>query len=143
MPLKKALYWTIFWISAALIFNLGVFIYLGEQRAIEFFTGYIVEESLSVDNLFIFLLLFGYFKIPSNAQRRILNWGIIGVIVLRGIFIFLGLSIVTRFGFIFYIFGAILIYSGFRMTFVKEKEFQPEENIVLKIAKKFIRTKYF
>ncbi len=140
MLTKKALYWTIFWISVALIFNLCIYFYLGESKAIEFFTGYLIEESLSVDNLFVFLLLFKFFKITSKAQRRILNWGIVVVIILRGIFIFLGISLVTRFEFIFYIFGAILIYSGFQMTFIKEKKSNPERNFLLKIAKKFIRT---
>jgi tellurite resistance protein TerC len=137
---KKALYWTIFWISFALIFNLGIYFYYGEVKAVEFFTGYIIEESLSVDNLFVFLLLFKFFKITSKAQRRVLNWGIVGVIILRGIFIFVGISLVTHFGFIFYIFGAILIYSGFQMTFTKEKKTEPGQNLILKIAKKFIRT---
>jgi tellurite resistance protein TerC len=101
---KKALYWTIFWISVALVFNLGVYFYLGEQKAIEFFTGYIIEESLSVDNLFVFLILFGYFKIPEKYQRRILNWGIVGVIILRGIFILLGVTLVNNFHYILYLF---------------------------------------
>lgn len=140
MVTKKALYWTIFWISIALIFNLGIYFYLGEVKAVEFFTGYIIEESLSVDNLFVFLLLFKFFKITSKAQRRILNWGIVGVIILRGIFIFVGITLVTHFEFIFYIFGAILLYSGFQMTFVKEKKTEPEQNFLLKISKKFIRT---
>jgi len=137
---KKALYWTIFWITFALIFNVGIYFYLGEVKAVEFFTGYIIEESLSVDNLFVFLLLFKFFKVTSKAQRRILNWGIVGVIILRGIFIFVGISLVTHFEFIFYIFGAILIYSGFQMTFSKEKETEPGQNFILKISKKLIRT---
>ena len=140
MGTKKALYWTIFWISFALIFNLGVYFYLGEIKAVEFFTGYIIEESLSVDNLFVFLLLFKFFKITSKAQRRVLNWGIVGVIILRGIFIFVGISLVTHFAFIFYIFGAILIYSGFQMTLSKEKTTEPGQNFILKITKKLIRT---
>lgn len=140
MHTKKALYWTIFWITFALIFNVGIYFYLGEVKAVEFFTGYIIEESLSVDNLFVFLLLFKFFKVTSKAQRRILNWGIVGVIILRGIFIFVGISLVTHFEFIFYIFGAILIYSGFQMTFSKEKETEPGQNFILKISKKLIRT---
>jgi tellurite resistance protein TerC len=137
---KKALYWTIFWISFALLFNLAVYFYFGEQKAIEFSTGYIIEESLSVDNLFVFLLLFKYFNIPATHQRKILNWGVVGVIILRGIFIFLGISLVTNFRFVFYIFGTILVYSGIQMAFTKRKEIQPNRNAFLKIAKKFIRT---
>jgi tellurite resistance protein TerC len=139
VPVRKALYWTIFWISFALLFNLGVYLYLGEQNAIKFFTGYVIEESLSVDNLFVFLLLFKYFKIPLKYQRRILNWGIVGVIVLRGIFILLGISLVNSFHFIFYIFGAILIYSGYKMAFSDDEEVHPEKNKVLKVFKKFMK----
>lgn len=140
MSAKKALYWTIFWVLIAIVFNIGVYIELGEQRAIEFFTGYLIEEFLSVDNLFVFLILFNYFKIPPHHQRKILNWGIAGVIVLRGLFIFAGISLVTQFYFILYVFGAILIISGYRMTFTGVKDVQPERNKVLKIFKKFFRT---
>jgi len=137
---RKALYWVIFWISIALVFNLFVYYYLGQQKAIEFFTGYIIEESLSVDNLFVFLLLFKYFKIPNQYQRRVLNWGIVGVIILRGIFIFLGSTLVTNFDFVLYIFGAILIYSGYRMAFGREKDIHPEKNHTLRLFKKFMKT---
>ena len=140
MSARKALYWTIFWILIAIVFNIGVYIELGEQRAIEFFTGYLIEEFLSVDNLFVFLILFNYFKIPPHHQRKVLNWGIAGVIVLRGLFIFAGISLITQFYFILYIFGAILIISGYRMTFTEVKNVQPERNKVLMIFKKFFRT---
>jgi len=139
VPVKKALYWTIFWISTALLFNLGVYFYLGEQKAIEFFTGYVIEESLSVDNLFVFLLLFKYFKIPLKHQRIVLNWGIIGVIVLRGIFILLGITLVNNFHVVLYVFGAILIYSGYKMAFGGDEEVHPEKNKVLKLFKKFMK----
>ena len=140
MSAKKALYWTIFWVLIAIVFNIGVYIKLGEQRAIEFFTGYLIEEFLSIDNLFVFLILFNYFKIPPHHQRKVLNWGIAGVIVLRGLFIFVGISLVTQFYFILYIFGAILIISGYRMTFTGVKDVQPERNKVLKVFKSFFRT---
>jgi tellurite resistance protein TerC len=140
MPPKKALKWVIFWICIALAFNAGVYYYLGQQKAIEFLTGYIIEESLSVDNLFVFLVLFKYFKIPFHAQRRVLNWGIIGVIFLRGVFILLGSALISNFGFILYFFGAVLIYSGYQMAFGEEKEIHPENNKVLRIFKRFYRT---
>ena len=140
MSTKKALYWTIFWISTALAFNLGVYFYLGEQKAIEFFTGYIIEESLSVDNLFVFLILFKYFQIQGRYQRRILNWGIVGVIILRGVFILLGVTLVNNFHFILYVFGAILMYSGYKMAFSGEQDIHPEKNKVLKLFKKFMKT---
>lgn len=139
MSTKKALYWVIFWVSIALTFNAGVYYFLGPQKAIEFLTGYIIEESLSVDNLFVFLILFKYFKIPQQYQRRVLNWGIVGVIFLRGVFILLGSALISQFGFVLYIFGAILIYSGFQMAFGKEKEIHPEDNRVLKIFKRFYK----
>jgi tellurite resistance protein TerC len=139
MSTRKALKWVIFWISIALAFNVGVYFMFGQQKAIEFLTGYIIEESLSVDNLFVFLILFKYFKIPQHHQRRILNWGIVGVIILRGIFILLGSALISHFGFVLYIFGAVLIYSGFKMAFGKEQEVHPEDNVVLKIFKRFYR----
>lgn len=140
MKTRRALKWVIFWITLALLFNLGVYFELGEKKAIEFLTGYIIEFSLSVDNLFVFLILFRYFKTPAQYQRRVLNWGIAGVVVLRGIFILLGTHLVTQFTFVLYIFGAILIWSGYKMSFGKEKEIQPEHNKVLKAAKKFMKT---
>jgi tellurite resistance protein TerC len=140
LPIKKALRWTLFWISIAMLFNLGVYFKLGEQKAIEFLTGYIIEETLSVDNLFVFLILFNYFKIPNRYQRRVLNWGILGVIILRGVFILLGTTLVTSFSFVIYIFGAILIYSGYKMSFGGDEEVQPERNKILKIFRKFMKT---
>ncbi len=140
MEPKKALKWVIFWISIALAFNAGVYYFLGQQKAIEFLTGYIIEESLSVDNLFVFLVLFKYFKIPFHAQRRVLNWGIIGVIILRGVFILLGSALISSFGFVLFFFGAILIYSGYQMAFGKDKEIHPENNKVLRLFKRFYKT---
>lgn len=140
MSAKKAIKWVIFWVSIAVLFNLGVYYELGKQKAVEFLTGYLIEEILSVDNLFVFLILFNYFKIPPRYQRKVLNWGIAGVIVLRGIFIFLGVTLITYFSFILYIFGAVLIYSGYKMLFDKEKEIHPEQNKVLRLFKKFMKT---
>ena len=140
MSTKKALVWVIFWVSVAMAFNVVVYYWLGKHKAIEFLTGYIVEESLSVDNLFVFLLLFRYFKIERTNQRRVLNWGIIGVIILRGIFILSGTYLVENFGFILYLFGVILIYSGYKMAFGEEKEIHPEKNKTLRLFKRFMNT---
>jgi tellurite resistance protein TerC len=140
MPAKKALKWVIFWVSIAILFNLGVYIEFGKQKAIEFLTGYLIEEFLSVDNLFVFLVLFNYFKIPPKYQRKVLNWGIAGVIVLRGIFILLGVALINQFEFVLYFFGAILIYSGYKMVFNRGKEVHPEQNKVLKLFRKFMKT---
>ncbi len=140
MSAKKAIKWVIFWVTVAALFNIGVYYEFGKQKAVEFLTGYLIEEILSVDNLFVFLILFNYFKIPPKYQRKVLNWGIAGVIVLRGIFIFLGVTLITYFSFILYFFGAVLIYSGYKMLFNKEKEIHPEQNKVLKLFKKFMKT---
>jgi len=140
MTIRKALQWVIFWVSVALACNIVIYFWLGERKAIEFLTGYIIEESLSVDNLFVFLILFKYFKIARIHQRRVLSWGIIGVIILRGIFILSGSVLVSKFGFILYLFGAVLIYSGYKMAFVEDKEIHPEKNRTLRIFKKFMRT---
>jgi len=140
MTLRKALFWTIFWVSIAVIFNFGVYVSLGEQKAIEFLTGYVIEEFLSIDNLFVFLILFNYFKIPARYQRRILNYGVAGVIILRGLFIFLGITLISNFHFVLYIFGVILLFSGYKIAFNKGKEVHPERNKILKNFKKFMRT---
>ncbi len=140
MPAKRAIKWVIFWVSVAVLANIGVYFWLGQQKAIEFLTGYLIEEFLSVDNLFVFLVLFNYFKVPSKYQRKVLNWGIAGVIILRGIFILLGVTLITHFAFVLYIFGAILIYSGYKLVFNREKEIRPEQNRVVKFFKKFMKT---
>jgi len=140
VPLKTAVKWVIFWISIAILANIGVYFWLGQQKAIEFLTGYLIEEFLSIDNLFVFLVLFNYFKIPQKYQRKVLNWGIAGVIILRGIFILLGVTLITHFTFVLYIFGAVLIYSGYKLVFNKEKEIHPEDNKVVKFFKKFMKT---
>jgi tellurite resistance protein TerC len=140
VPVKKAIKWVIFWVSIAILSNIGVYFWLGPQKAIEFLTGYLIEEFLSIDNLFVFLVLFNYFKIPSKYQRKVLNWGIAGVVILRGIFILLGVTLISNFAFILYIFGVVLIYSGYKLVFNKEKEIHPEHNKVVKFFKKFMKT---
>lgn len=140
MPVKKALKWVIFWVSLAILANIVVYYWLGQQKAVEFLTGYLIEEFLSIDNLFVFLVLFNYFKIPQKLQRKVLNWGIAGVIILRGFFILLGVTLITHFAYILYIFGAVLIYSGYKLVFNKEKEIHPEQNRVVRFFRKFMKT---
>lgn len=142
MPLKKAIYWTIFWVALSLIFNLGIYLFypdeaLRTQKALEFFTGYIIEKSLSVDNLFVFLMIFTYFGVEPKDQRRVLNWGIIGVIILRGILILAGTAMVNQFHWILYVFGLFLVYAGYRMAIGKDETVQPEKNKALILFKKF------
>jgi tellurite resistance protein TerC len=116
--------------------NVGIYFAYGQQKAIEFFTGYIIEKSLSVDNLFVFLLIFTFFETPAVQQRRVLNYGIIGVVILRGILIVLGTTLIREFHWIMYIFGAVLVVSGYQMTFGKEKKYEPQNNLVLKWFRK-------
>ncbi len=136
---KEAVLWSIFWISLALIFNLGIYLFDGKEDALAFLTGYIIEKSLSVDNLFVFLMVFSFFKVPKKYQHKILFWGVLGAIVLRAIFIFAGIALIERFEFIIYIFGLFLIFTGIKMGVQKETHIEPENNIVLRIFKKFFR----
>ncbi len=141
MSTRKAIFWSVFWIALSLLLNAAVFLLYGQQKAVAFFTGYIIEKSLSVDNLFVFLIIFTFFDVSPVHQRRILNFGIVGVIILRGLLIFLGSSLVERFEWILYIFGVILIYSGYKMAFGKEKKVEPDRNLLLNWFKKLIPVK--
>ncbi|MGE4169791.1 MAG: TerC family protein [Candidatus Margulisiibacteriota bacterium] len=140
VSLKSALKLSAFWIALALLFNVGVYAWLGPQPALEFFTGYVIEKSLSIDNLFVFLLIFSYFKVPKDYQHKVLFWGILGALVLRGVFIFLGVAVLDRFHWVMYIFGALLIVSGLKMGLEKEKEIHPENNPMLRLFKRLFRT---
>ena len=138
MSVRKAIFWSIFWIVLSLLMNVGIYFSFGEQKALEFFTGYVIEKSLSVDNLFVFLLIFTYFKIQPLQQRRVLNFGIIGVVILRGILILLGTVLVKEFHWVMYVFGVVILYSGYKITFGKEKKVEPESNIVLRMFRKIL-----
>lgn len=140
IPVKSALRWSAFWIGLALVFNVFVWLTMGKTKALEFFTAYLIEESLSVDNLFVFIMIFGYFSIESKYQHRILFWGIIGAIVMRAIFVFAGVELIHRFDWIMYVFGAFLIYTGLKMLFKKDdsSEFNPNESVIVKIFRKFV-----
>ncbi|MCE5174889.1 MAG: TerC family protein [Bacteroidales bacterium] len=139
IKVKSALLWSMFWIGLALAFNIVVYMTLGQTKAIEFFTGYLIEESLSIDNLFVFIMIFGFFKIEPKFQHSVLFWGIIGAIVFRAIFIFAGVALIQKFAWIMYIFGAFLLYTGLKMLIEKKEasEFNPNENIVIKTFRKF------
>lgn len=138
MPLRKAVYWSIFWVSLSLLFNVVVYYTEGSQKALEFFTGYIIEKSLSVDNLFVFLILFTMFGVELKDQRRVLNYGILGVIILRGILILLGTALVKEFHWILYLFGGMLIYAGYRVVFGEDTKIEPENNIAVKLFRKIM-----
>lgn len=138
VKVREALAWSAFWIFLAIVFNIGIYIFLGHDLALKFLTGYILEKSLSVDNLFVFLIIFNYFQVPKAYQHTVLFWGIVGALVMRAIFIALGITLLHHFHGIIYIFGAILIYTGIRLFFEKDKEIHPEKNIVLRIFRKFM-----
>ena len=138
MSARKAIYWSIFWVVLSLFVNLGVYFAYGQQKAMEFLTGYIIEKSLSVDNLFVFLLIFTFFETTAKQQRRVLNYGIIGVVILRGILILLGTTLIKEFHWIMYLFGIVLVVSGYQMTFGKEKKYEPQNNIVFKLFHKLM-----
>ncbi|ADQ80350.1 Integral membrane protein TerC [Paludibacter propionicigenes WB4] len=137
VKVKEALLWSLFWIGLAVAFNLVVYFWLGKVKALEFLTGYLIEESLSVDNLFVFILIFGFFKIDAKYQHKILFWGIIGAIVMRAVFIFAGVAIIEKFAWVMYIFGAFLVYTGIHMLFEKEKDdYNPNKNPLIRGFKK-------
>jgi len=136
---KEAIIWSLVWITLALLFNLGLYFYLGYQVALEFFTGYLLEKSLSVDNIFVFLVIFSYFKVDKKYQHKILFWGVVGAIIMRGIFIVLGAALLIKFHWIIYVFGIFLIYTGIKMAIQKDNNLKPEELRVVKIAKKYFR----
>ena len=118
---KESLLWTIVWMGLAMIFNALIYFWKGPDKALEFLTGYLIELSLSVDNLFVFILIFGYFHVAPQYQHRILFWGIIGALILRVIFIFAGAALLVNFHWMIYLFGGILIVSGYKMFFKKIK----------------------
>jgi len=139
VKIKEALIWSAVWICLALLFDLGVYLLVGHEKALNFLTGYLVEESLSVDNLFVFLLIFTYFSVPAAYQHRVLFWGILGAVFMRGIFIVTGLTLLTRLHWIIYIFGAFLVYTAVRLAFNKEEEeIRPEKNPVLRLFRRFV-----
>jgi len=135
---REALSWTIIWITLALFFNAGVYYFLGKTKALEFFTAYVIEKSLSVDNLFVFIMIFAYFHIPRLYQPKILKWGIIGALVMRAIFIFVGIGLLERFHWMIYIFGGILIFTGIKMAFGQEEKLDPEKNLMIRLVRKIV-----
>jgi tellurite resistance protein TerC len=139
IAVKEALIWSAVWITLALAFNVFVLIQFGKTKALEFLTGYVIEYSLSVDNIFVFILIFSYFSVKPQYQHKILFWGILGALVMRAIFIFAGITLINRFHWIVIIFGGFLIYSGIRMLFQKEEiSVEPEKNRIVRLFRKFL-----
>ncbi len=138
VSVKEALGWSAVWISLAIGFGLWIGREMGRQAMLEFYAGYLVEQALSVDNLFVFILVFGYFKIEPQLQHRVLFWGILGALLMRGAMIGAGAVLLAQFHWIIYLFGAFLVYTGFKMAFGGESEIEPEQNPVIRLVRRFV-----
>lgn len=138
VSVKEAAIWSGVWIALSLLFNVWLWQARGAQAGLEFFTGYLIEKSLSIDNIFVIALIFGYFKVPEKHQHRVLFWGILGALVLRAIFIFAGAALIERFHWVIYLFGAFLVFTGIKMAFSRDEEIHPEKNPVLRLARRFL-----
>jgi tellurite resistance protein TerC len=136
---KEAGMWVAIWMTLAFVFAILIYFWQGSNNALLFVTGYLIEQSLSVDNIFVIVMIFSYFNIPGKYQHRVLFWGILGALVMRGIFIGMGAVLIERFGWIMYVFGAFLIFTGIRMAFQQDEEFDAEQNVVMRTARRFVR----
>jgi tellurite resistance protein TerC len=136
--LKEAITWTLIWILLALAFGAGIWHFQGERKAVEFYTGYLIELSLSADNVFVFVLILSYFAVPQQYQHNVLFWGVLGALLMRVVMIVIGASLIARFSWILYVFGAFLLFTGFRMLFRKGEELQPDQNPVVKWFKRHV-----
>lgn len=149
VSVKEATIWSVVWVALSMCFNLGLYFfwdtlsptseYTNGEAALAFFTGYLIEKSLSVDNIFVFVLIFTYFAVPALYQHRVLFWGIIGALLMRGILIAVGAALLHEFHWIIYIFGGFLIFTGIRMAFHKDEELHPEGNPLVKLFRRFMR----
>ena len=139
MSPKEALFWALLWIGLAVAFGFGVSPFVGATATLDYFTAYLLEKALSVDNLFVFIVLFSFFKIPPRLQRRVLFWGILGALFMRAIFIFLGVALLQRFHFLFYVFGGFLIYTGAKLLFAKGEEVEPQKNLAYRLFTRFFK----
>ncbi|MDB6016112.1 MAG: Integral rane protein TerC [Pedosphaera sp.] len=133
---KEALMWTLIWVTLSLLFAALLVPLRGKKEALEFFTGYFIEVSLSMDNVFVIALIFTYFRVPSEYQHRVLFWGILGALLMRGIMIWLGVALITRFDWLLYFFGGFLVLTGIKMLFAKDGDVDPDKNIIVRTAKR-------
>lgn len=145
IKMKEALIWCAIWIGLAAIFCVGTYIYRGHQAGLEFLTGYLIELSLSLDNLFVFLLIFSYFRVAPTLQHKVLYWGILGALLMRAGMIAGGIALITKFHWVIYVFGAFLVFTGIKMLTSGNSEVHPEKNPVIKLAKKIfpVTPQYF
>jgi tellurite resistance protein TerC len=135
---KESLTWTVVWVVLALLFNAGIWHFSGSEKALEFFTGYVIEKSLSVDNVFVFAMLVSYFAVPPLYQHKVLFWGVLGALVMRAAMIALGAALIAEFSWIIYVFGAFLILTGIKMVLKREEEIHPERNPVVRLFKRLM-----
>jgi tellurite resistance protein TerC len=138
IKISEAIIWSAIWVGLALLFNAGIYFWFGSERALEFFTGYLIEKALSVDNLFVFLVLFSYFAVPAPLQHRVLFWGIVGALAMRAGFIFAGSALIQKFHWVIYIFGAFLVFTGIKLLAARESEIHPERNLVLRLFRRVV-----
>jgi tellurite resistance protein TerC len=138
VSIKEATTWSLIWVSLAMIFNLGIYFAWGQEKALEFFTGYVIEKSLSVDNLFVFLMIFQYFSTPAEYQHRVLFWGILGALILRAIFIAAGSALLSQFHWMIYVFGGFLVFTGIKMFLQGDEKLDPERNPVVRLFERWV-----
>lgn len=139
IPIKEAFLWTGFWVILSFAFNIIVYYTLGSEKSFEFFTGYLIEKSLSLDNIFVIILLFSYFQVPLAYQHKVLFWGIMGALVMRGAFIFVGVELIHKFHWLIYLLGAFLVYTGIKIFRSGDIKIDPGKNPVIKLTKRFMK----
>ena len=138
ISIKEASIWSVVWVCLAMIFNVGIYYAWGSEKALEFLTGYVIEKSLSVDNLFVFLMIFQYFSTPSQYQHRVLFWGILGALILRAVFIATGSALLSNFHWMIYVFGGFLVVTGIKMYLQGDEKIEPEKNPVVRLFERFV-----
>lgn len=139
VSIREAATWSAVWVTLSLMFGAGVFHFMGPTSGMEFLAGYLIEKALSVDNIFVFILIFSYFGVPARYQHKVLFWGILGALVMRSMFIALGSTLLAKFEWVLYVFGVVLIVSGWKMLFQKEVEVHPDRNIFIRLARRVFR----
>ncbi len=138
IKIKEAFAWVAFWVSLALLFDIGIYFFKGPHSFMEFLTGYLIEYSLSVDNIFVFIMIFGFFGVPPEYRHKVLFWGILGAVVMRAVFIFTGIALIEKLEWIIYVFGVFLVYIGIRMAMHEEQEVHPDRNIVVRMFRRIM-----
>src|ERR1700730_2772589 len=139
VSLREAGFFSLLWVALSILFGVGILHYSGKQAGLEFFTGYLIEKALSVDNLFLFLVIFRTFAVDERFQNRMLEWGIVGALVMRGVMILAGAELIQRFSWVLYLFGAFIVYAGIHMLFVKKEAVHPEKSFIFRFASKHLR----